>query len=129
MIVDAAHNPHGASALAAALTNYFTFDEIAVVLGVLQDKDARGIVEALAPVATAFYVTQSQSERAIPADELVEIVREVTEETTDFESFEEAVRRARDWAAENDRRAVVVTGSITLVGEAIALAKAEGWKR
>jgi dihydrofolate synthase/folylpolyglutamate synthase len=129
VIVDAAHNPHGASALAAALTNYFTFDEIAVVLGVLQDKDARGIVEALAPVATAFYVTQSQSERAIPADELVEIVREVTEETTDFESFEEAVRRARDWAAENDRRAVVVTGSITLVGEAIALAKAEGWKR
>jgi dihydrofolate synthase/folylpolyglutamate synthase len=129
VIVDAAHNPHGAAALAAALTSYFTFDEIAVVIGVLQDKDARGIVEALAPVATAFYVTQSQSERAIPADELVEIVREVTEETTDFESFEDAITRARDWAAENERRAVVVTGSITLVGEAIALAAAGKWKR
>jgi len=129
VLVDAAHNPHGAAALAAALTSYFTFDEVAVVLGVLQDKDARGIVEALAPVATAFYVTQSRSERAIPADELVEIVREVTEETTDFESFEDALTRARDWAAENDRRAVVVTGSVTLVGEAIELATAQKWKR
>jgi dihydrofolate synthase / folylpolyglutamate synthase len=129
VIVDAAHNPHGAAALAAAVTSYFTFDEIAVVLGVLQDKDARGIVAALAPVSTAFYVTQSQSERAIPADELVEIVREVTEETTDFDSFEDAITRARDWAAESDRRAVVVTGSVTLVGEAIALAAAGKWKR
>ena len=129
VLVDAAHNPHGAAALAAAITTYFTFDEIAVVLGVLQDKDAHGIVEALAPVATAFYVTQSQSERAIPADELVEIVRETTQETTDFDSFEEAITRARDWAAESDRRAVIVTGSITLVGEAIELARAGKWKR
>jgi dihydrofolate synthase / folylpolyglutamate synthase len=128
VIVDAAHNPHGAAALAAALRSYFTFDEVAVVLGVLQDKDARGIVEALAPVATSFYVTQSLSERAIPADELVEIVREVTEETTDFDSFEDAITRARNWAAESERRAVVVTGSITLVGEAIELATAGRWK-
>ncbi len=129
VIVDAAHNPHGAAALAAALTSYFTFDEIAVVLGVLQDKDARGIVEALAPVATAFYVTQSQSERAIPADELLDIVRETSEESEDFDSFEEAISRARDWAAESERRAVIVTGSITLVGEAIELAAAGKWKR
>lgn len=129
VIVDAAHNPHGAAALAAALTSYFTFDEIAVVLGVLQDKDARGIVEALAPVATAFYVTQSQSERAIPADELLDIVRETSEESEDFDSFEEAIVRARDWAAESERRAVIVTGSITLVGEAIELAAAGKWKR
>ena len=129
VIVDAAHNPHGAAALAAALTSYFTFDEIAVVLGVLQDKDARGIVEALAPVATAFYVTQSQSERAIPADELLDIVRETSEESEDFDSFEEAIVRARHWAAESERRAVIVTGSITLVGEAIELAAAGKWKR
>jgi dihydrofolate synthase/folylpolyglutamate synthase len=74
-------------------------------------------------------VTQSQSERAVPAEELVEIVREFTDETTDFDSFGEAVQQARTWAAESPGRAVVVTGSITLVGEAIALAAAEGWKR
>ena len=39
-----------------------------------------------------------------------------------------AFASARDWAAAGRRRAVVVTGSITLVGEAIAAAEAEGWK-
>ena len=39
-----------------------------------------------------------------------------------------AINDARAWAAEAPGRAVIVTGSITLVGEAIALAAAEGWK-
>jgi len=130
VIVDAAHNPHGAAALAAALSTYFTFDEIVVVLGVLQDKDAAGIVAALAPVAARFNVTQSQSERAVPHDQLAELVVEHAgqDSTYQFETFEQAVADARAWAAESDRRAVLVTGSITLVGEAIALAGLERWK-
>ncbi len=130
VIVDAAHNPHGAAALAAALGTYFTFDEIVVVLGVLQDKDAAGIVAALAPVAARFNVTQSQSERAVPHDQLAELVVEHADQdsTYQFETFEQAVADARAWAAESDRRAVLVTGSITLVGEAIALAGSERWK-
>ncbi|QYH37159.1 bifunctional folylpolyglutamate synthase/dihydrofolate synthase [Salinibacterium sp. M195] len=128
VIVDAAHNPHGATALAAALKEYFTFDEIAFVIGVLDDKDAAGIVEALAPVANRFYVTSSQSDRAVAPEDFVEIVREFSEETTDFDTFAEAMELARNWAAENERRAVVVTGSISLVGEALAMAEVEGWK-
>lgn len=130
VIVDAAHNPHGAAALAAALGTYFTFDEVVVVLGVLQDKDAAGIVAALAPVAARFNVTQSQSERAVPHDQLAELVVEHAgqDSTYQFETFEQAVADARGWAAESDRRAVLVTGSITLVGEAIALAGSERWK-
>jgi len=130
VLVDAAHNPHGAAALATALKEYFTFDEITIVLGVLQDKDARGIVEALAPVAERFHVTQSQSERAVPYEQLAELVLEVTHEdaTYQFASFEHAVQDARVWASQAPRRAVVVTGSITLVGEAIELALSEKWK-
>jgi len=131
VLVDAAHNPHGAAALAAALGTYFTFDEIVVVIGILQDKDARGIIEALVPVAERFHVTQSRSDRAIAHEELAELVLELTHEdaTHRFDTFEAAMRDARAWAAQGERRAVVVTGSITLVGEAIALSAAEGWKR
>jgi dihydrofolate synthase/folylpolyglutamate synthase len=131
VLVDAAHNPHGAAALAEALKTYFTFDEIAVVISVLADKDARGIVRALAPVADRFHVTHSESDRAIPYVELAEIVLEATSDdaTYQFDSFEKAIESARDWANEEPRRAVVVTGSITLVGEAIALAAKGGWKR
>jgi dihydrofolate synthase/folylpolyglutamate synthase len=129
VLVDAAHNPHGAAALAAAIGSYFTFDEVAVVIGVLQDKDADGIVAALAPVATRFYVTQSESDRAVAADDLAYIVREYTEEVYTDESAENALDAAREWAAEGDKRAVLVTGSITLVGDAITLATAGKWKR
>ncbi|WP_309620598.1 folylpolyglutamate synthase/dihydrofolate synthase family protein [Salinibacterium sp.] len=130
VIVDAAHNPHGAAALAAALKTYFTFDEIVVVLGVLQDKDARGIIAALAPVTTRFHATQSQSDRAVAYDDLAGLVLEATHDdaTYQYESVTQAMQDARAWAAEAPRRAVVVTGSITLVGEAIELAAAEKWK-
>ena len=131
VIIDAAHNPDGARSLAAALGSYFTFDEVAIVLGVLEDKDARGIVAALAPVAEVVLVTASSSERAIAVDDLAEIVREVAPDTSvdDYDTPSEAIAAARAWAAKAPRRGVVITGSITLLGDALVLAAAEGWKR
>jgi dihydrofolate synthase/folylpolyglutamate synthase len=129
VLVDAAHNPHGAAALATAIGEYFTFDEVAVVIAVLEDKDAAGIIAALAPIAALFVATQSQSDRAIASDELAELVRVSSEEVSESDSFAEAVRGARAWAAKAPRRAVLITGSITLVGEAIALGAEEGWKQ
>ena len=59
VLVDAAHNPSRSGERSPqALRTYFDFDEIAFVFGVLADKDVRGIIRALAPVATQFYVTQ-----------------------------------------------------------------------
>lgn len=128
VLVDAAHNPHGATALARALRSYFDFAEVALVLGVLSDKDAEGIVRALAPLADRIYVTQSSSDRAISAEELLEIVRESVPDSSDFDTPAEALALARAWAAEAPGRAVLATGSITLVGEVMALAEQEGWK-
>lgn len=130
VLVDAAHNPHGAAALAAAMREYFDFDEVAVVLGVLADKDAHGIVVELAPIATRFLVTRSTSERAIEVDELSALVAAVAGEpaTASFGYESDALTAARAWAGEAARRAVLVTGSITLVGDIIRLAAEEGWK-
>jgi dihydrofolate synthase/folylpolyglutamate synthase len=130
ILVDAAHNPHGASALRDALTEYFDFDEWTFVIGVLADKDAHGIVAELAPIAERFHVTRSTSDRAIGVDELAAIVLHESrpDATHRFDTLEDAIERARDWAMEEPRRAVVVTGSITLVGDAIQLAEREGWK-
>ncbi|MDQ1554610.1 MAG: dihydrofolate synthase / folylpolyglutamate synthase [Microbacteriaceae bacterium] len=131
VLVDAAHNPAGAAALAKALGTYFTFDEVAVVLGVLADKDAAGIIAALAPIATRFLVTQSSSDRAVPADELSELVRELTDSgiSHEFDDLESAIEDARSWADAAPRRAVLVTGSITLIGDTLELADEQGWKR
>jgi dihydrofolate synthase/folylpolyglutamate synthase len=130
VLVDAAHNPHGARALAGAMTEYFDFTEIAVVIAVLGDKDAHGVFAELAPIATRFHVTRSQSDRATPVDELAGVALTVapSESVLQFEDLAEAVGAAREWAAEAPSRAVLITGSITLVGEALALAEAGGWK-
>lgn len=130
VLVDAAHNPHGAHALASAMESAFAFDEIALVLGVLRDKDVDGILDELVPLGSAFFVSQSASDRAVPADELAELVRlrALDRDVAVFETLEFAVQDARVWAAQAPRRAVLVTGSITVIGEVIALAEAEGWK-
>ena len=131
VLVDAAHNPDGARALASAVATYFTFDEVCVVVGALDEKDAAGIITALAPIASRFHVTRSSSTRAIDEEELGEIVREVAgpDSYEVFADAEDALASAREWAGGADKRAVLVTGSITLVGDAIAIADREGWKR
>lgn len=130
ILVDAAHNPAGAAVLADALRRYFDFDELTFVIGSLADKDTRGVVRALAPVATQFYVTQPASERALEAEELGDIVRdEVGDEATIvYTDALDALESAREWAGDGGRRAVVVTGSIVLVGAAMAYAEEQEWK-
>ena len=130
VLVDAAHNPDGAAAAAAAIRSFFTFEEVCVVLGVLDEKDALGIIRALSPIASRVHVTRSVSPRAIEPDALADIVEQVLGDKAvlRFDDAAEAMRSAREWAGEGPARAVLVTGSITLVGEAISLAEAEGWK-
>ncbi|WP_285117017.1 Mur ligase family protein [Leifsonia sp. fls2-241-R2A-40a] len=131
ILVDAAHNPAGAETLTEALRRYFDFDEITFVVGILGDKDARGVIRALAPVATQFFVTRPDSERARDADDFGELVREEVgdEATIVYSDAIDALEAARDWAGEEARRAVVVAGSIVLVGQAMAYAEEQEWKK
>ncbi|MFM6982344.1 MAG: bifunctional folylpolyglutamate synthase/dihydrofolate synthase [Microbacteriaceae bacterium] len=128
LIVDAAHNPHGAESLAHAIVNWLPFDKVWIVLGVLADKDAHGIVQALDSVVQGFIVTQSSSERAIPADELGEIAAHVAghDRVRVIPDLAYALEAARGLVSDGD--AIIVTGSITLVGEVMATAEERGWR-
>jgi dihydrofolate synthase / folylpolyglutamate synthase len=128
VLVDAAHNPHGARALVTALRDSFDIDEWGVVLGVLADKDAAGIVAALAPVATHVFATAPESERADDPDALADLAEDAGLPVTVHPGLDDAADAAREWAAASDRRAVVVAGSVVLAGEALRLAEAENWK-
>lgn len=131
VIVDAAHNPHGARALVDALDEYFDFDDIVFVFGVLADKDADGIVEELTRANGTFIVTTSHSERARDVHELAGIVATHVgaDRVQAVERLDDALDEARAWAADAPKRAVVVTGSIVLVGEAMSIASDRGWGR
>lgn len=128
VIVDAAHNPHGAAALAQALEDSFDFDEWGLVLGVLADKDAAGIVERLAPVVAHVFATAPDSDRASAADSIADLVEQAGHRATVHHSLADAADAAREWAASSHRRAIVIAGSVVLAGEAITLAEEEDWK-
>jgi len=129
ILVDGAHNPHGARALVAALGEYFDFDEWGVVLGAMADKDIAGIIRELAPVTTHLFATEADAERSASADEVADAAEASGLRPTAHPNIVDAIEAARAWAAEGEKRAIVVAGSILLGGEAIALARMEGWKR
>jgi dihydrofolate synthase / folylpolyglutamate synthase len=128
VVVDAAHNPHGARALVAALSEAFDFDEWGMVLGVLADKDVDGIVAELAPAAAHVFATAPDSERATDADAVADLAEARGVAVTVHHDLAGAAEAAREWAAQSDRRAVVIAGSVVLAGEAIVLSNAEDWK-
>jgi dihydrofolate synthase/folylpolyglutamate synthase len=119
ILVDAAHNPHGAESLTRALMTSFSFDKVICVLGILQEKDVAGIVEALDPVVDHFVVTQSQSDRALSVADLADTVAEIAgpDRVDARPTSDEAMARALDLAGTEG--GVVVTGSITLVAEVV----------
>ena len=128
VVVDAAHNPHGAEALAQSLDDSFDFDEWGLVLGILADKDAAGIVARLAPAAAHVFATAPESDRASDADTIADLVENAGFRATVHPSLADAADAAREWAASSERRAVVIAGSVVLAGEAIALSEEEDWK-
>ncbi len=125
IIVDAAHNPHGAEALSRAVMSSFQFDTLVVVLGVLGDKDARGIVEALDPVADYFVVTQPTSERAREVVDLADTVSQLAgPDRTSWRAYlGDAIELAKEQAGPSG--GVLITGSAVMVGEAMTIVKGE----
>jgi dihydrofolate synthase/folylpolyglutamate synthase len=128
VFVDAAHNPHGAQALAAALEADFGFRKLVGVVGVMKDKDARGILSALEPVLTELVVTTSASERAMDVAELEDIANEIfgQDRVEVRPNLVDAVDTALALAEADTEEllsgvGVVVTGSVVTAGEARAL--------
>ncbi|WP_447588585.1 bifunctional folylpolyglutamate synthase/dihydrofolate synthase [Microbacterium lacticum] len=128
VLVDSAHNPHGARALVSALEDSFDFDEWGIVLGAFGDKDIAGIVSTVVPAAAHVFATAPDSDRAADPDALADLVEAAGAHVTVHRDLAEAAEAAREWAAASDRRAVVIAGSVVLAGEALQLAAEEDWK-
>ncbi|MDN5748110.1 MAG: bifunctional folylpolyglutamate synthase/dihydrofolate synthase [Pseudonocardia sp.] len=121
VLADAAHNPHGARALAAALAAEFRFTRLVGVVGVMREKDARGILAELEPVLHEVVITASSSLRAIDADTLGALATEVfgADRVSVEPVLTAAVEQAGELAEEGGESGVgvVVTGSVVTVGE------------
>ena len=117
-ILDAAHNPDGARSLARALRDSFDSPRTVAVLSILEEKDASGFFEELrqAPIDQVI-VTKSTSPRAMDIANLTNLAREYFTNVTNAPSVFSAMEAAKKIVASDG--AIVVAGSITLVGDAL----------
>jgi dihydrofolate synthase / folylpolyglutamate synthase len=130
ILLDAAHNPHGASATASALEDSFAFSPLIGVIGVMADKEYEGVLAAFEPHLAHVVVTQNSTGRALPAAELAATAREVFGEdrVTVAPRLADAIDEATALAEAGEALgtsigsgAVLITGSVVTVGEARAM--------
>lgn len=121
ILVDAAHNPAGAEVLAEALGEAFGFTRLVGVVGILEGKDALGILEGLQPALDAVVLTRSSSPRSMDVEELAELARDVFDDgrVHAVERLDDALDVAATLAEEDGLMGagVVVTGSVTMAAD------------
>jgi len=123
IILDAAHNPHGAKALAETLRSEFNFDEIIAVVGVFGDKDVAGIFKELESIVDHVIVTQSSSERAMASSEVEKIASSVfgVDRVFEVQDLFQAIDKAISDSVRPLSEAtvgIIITGSVVTVGQA-----------
>ena len=124
MLLDGAHNPQGARALAryaAGLEKKRT----ALLCGILRDKDCEGMAKILAPVCDEVIAVAPDSVRALPAQALAELFIRQGRTAQCAPNIAEGIRMAREAAGESGR--IIIAGSLYLAGEVRTLVVGEDY--
>lgn len=136
VIIDAAHNPHGVAAIAQTINSEFDLELVIAVVAVLADKDADGILAGLVNSVDYLVITQSNSPRALSADQLSKVASrhfkadqiEVIPDLTAALTF--AIEKATLANQINEGvAAVLVTGSVATAGGARGIIRKLGGRR
>jgi dihydrofolate synthase/folylpolyglutamate synthase len=123
IILDAAHNPHGARAIAETIQSEFTFDDVTGIIALMADKDALGILKALEPIMNQIIVTTNSAERSMSVKDLEALATQVFgadrvfSQPTLTEAIEKAIKDSVRPLSE-ESLAILITGSVVTVGEA-----------
>ena len=117
VLIDAANNPDGAAHLALEIKKALKIKpkNLVLVLGILKDKNWREMTQILAPLARTIICCQSDSPRALSAEELAEFARQIHPNIEVVSNVKRAVERARELSSTGDT--ILVTGSFTTIAE------------
>lgn len=116
VLIDGAHNLHGAIALKSALSELYSYDRLILIFGMLGDKEREKVVAQLAPLAGAAVITRPNSPRAGDWEKIAEEVRKYVPEVYVTADISQAVRKGLSLAGPADL--VCITGSLYMVAEA-----------
>ena len=118
LVLDGAHNPDGAAALAEALPQFFRWERLHVVLAVSANKDVAGVVTPIAGLADTVYATRNDSVRSAEPEDVGRAALDAgADDVIVLATVAEAIAAARDAAQPGD--VILVTGSLFTVGDAL----------
>jgi len=117
IVLDGAHNKASADALARSVRRLFSYKKLILVLGISKDKDVKGILKELVPIADSIILTKSKVvERAMDPAAIHAMITPKTRDVTVTQDVGDALEKALKKAGPSDL--VLVAGSIFVVGEA-----------
>lgn len=120
-VLDGAHNPHAAKVLVDTWRERFGAERAAIVFAASADKQIQGVLELIAPLAAEWFLPPCTSPRILPAREMKELIQEASPAPVHCcETLQEALARA-----EKSGRRLLVTGSLFLLGDVLALGSEE----
>ncbi len=112
--VDGAHNMDGAVRLQESIEIYFTNRRLVFIIGILADKDYKGILHILAPLADTIITLTPDNHRALPSDKLAKEARAYCGRVFDEGDIEKALERACEEAGLED--VIIAFGSLSFLG-------------
>jgi dihydrofolate synthase/folylpolyglutamate synthase len=117
VMLDGAHNPDAAEALATALRDAFTWGRLHLVIAMFADKDVEKVTARLGPLADRAYACVNANPRSAPIERLAAALENAgVAETERHPTVSDAVGAARDATGEEDL--ILVTGSFYTVADA-----------
>lgn len=128
VIIDAAHNPHGAKALTETIQDEFTFDEVIGVFAAMGDKDIEGALVELEKVMDSIIVTKNSSSRSAAVADVEVLASKIfgSDRTFSADSLEAAIEKAIKDSVRplsEDTIGILITGSVVTAGEARSLVR------
>lgn len=116
IVLDGAHNPAAALALADSLPEAFTWERLHLVIAAFADKDLGGVISALAPLVDLTYAASNGSPRSRSSEDVAGMLASAGIAGERFESIADALVAARSAADPEDL--ILVTGSLYTVADA-----------
>ncbi|MFH1721504.1 MAG: folylpolyglutamate synthase/dihydrofolate synthase family protein [Candidatus Altiarchaeota archaeon] len=122
-VIDGAHNPAAMKELASAIIEFFSFEKLYLIIGVMSYKDISSIVAEIAPLANFVVATQAKVTEAAHGREILKYVLGYTSNATMKDDVREAVEHIQSLAGPKDL--ILVTGSLAVAAEARRIWKTE----
>ena len=115
VVIDGAHNIEGITSLSDTIKDYFEYDNIYLLLGILADKQVNEMIKIITPQAKKVFALTPHSERAELAENLKTEIVKVNASCEAFDDYEEAFKKAYGEAGKKDL--ILISGSLYMIGD------------